>query len=178
MYCKKCGKFIDGEEDICNECLSKELTCGDNHCEAEADCSTRMLGFGGALASAITGVIGILFASCSYIFTLLKAIVTNPEIANGTIASMDPETVNYLMEIKDAILSLTPAAVVLAVFAAIACVPALVFGIKSIAAFRKVNNGKKPVATLVLGIVGIVTAASALIMLFSAAFLAYAVSLL
>ena len=175
MFCNKCGKEIE-DGLVCDECLEREraeeLKASEPAVEQEfpaldetlwkeavytesvpSDENTNgMLGFGKALASTIMAVIGYIFAIVAYIFA----------VGGGTITETDPEV---------ALAMLIAAFVLHLVFAIPLAIIALVMGVKSIKLFMN-TKGKKPIVTLILGIVGTYHAASALLMfLTSLAFL-------
>jgi hypothetical protein len=106
-----------------------------------------MLGFGKALASTIMSVICYIFGIVAYIFA----------VVGSTVTETDPEA---------ALVMLVAAFVLHLVFALPLAIIALVMGIKSIKLFKR-TVGKKPVATLILGIVGTYHAASTLLMFLS-----------
>ena len=176
MYCTKCGKEIESGI-ICRECLEAEREQAVNEEPAaeqiekepetvetveldetlwqpayealvvdapiETVNENSMLGFGRALASTITGFVASMFGLVAYIFA----------IYGDSITESDPETA----------LALLFAAVILTVvFTLPLGIISLVMGVKSIALFKR-TIGKKPVATLILGIIGTYQAVSALL---------------
>ena len=171
MFCNKCGKEIENGV-VCDECLEREraeeLRANDPSASREfptldetlwqgaiytdtpapSDENTdRMLGFGKALASTIMSVIGYIFGIVAYIFA----------VGGSTVTETDPEV---------ALVMLVAAFVLHLVFALPLAIIALVMGIKSIKLFKR-TVGKKPVATLILGIIGTYHAASTLLMFLS-----------
>ena len=85
MYCSKCGKQIDYHAMVCNECKAAEAaaTGGYYYTSAEAGTpitpvtpvqSTRMVGFGKALAGTILGFVGIYFAAFAMVFAMLSPV--------------------------------------------------------------------------------------------------------
>ncbi len=144
-YCRKCGKEIEQDTGLCEDCRNRELIFEEyeqepvaideaNKFETEqpAQSSGRMFGFGKALASAIVGVVSVAFA---YIATAL-ALLGEEGVAGCAVC--------LTFSIVGAIVSLT-------------------FGIISIKTFiQKKNEGEiKPIATLVCGIVGCAMTATA-----------------
>lgn len=146
MYCTKCGKWIDYEATVCNECRAAEevASAAAENREAEPrpdvsdmftpapfeiDPKNRMFGFGKALTSAILGFFGFLF---SYI-ALVAGII---EPGAGIVL--------FILGLPPTIIS-------------------IIFGIQSIKAFKKrsANGCAKPIATLVLGIHGVALGATA-----------------
>jgi hypothetical protein len=135
MYCKKCGKYIDYEADVCNECKEAENAQEEVKDEnaynpfeetvapAPADAGNRMYGFGKALASNIIGFFNM-----------------------------------FLMAFGIALAAVYPPLGIVILLASVAgFVISLIFAIKSIKAFVKRCREKcaKPIATLVLGISGL-----------------------
>ena len=160
MYCTKCGKEIESGI-ICDECLAKEREAefeqvkldetlwepayGVVAIDATVENEDRMLGFGRALASAITGFIGYIAAIVCYMFA----------IAGDSLTAEDPDMALGL---------LIGALVCNLIFSLPLGIISLVMGTKSIKLFKR-TVGKKPVATLILGIAGVYQGATALLML-------------
>ncbi|MBQ3064494.1 MAG: hypothetical protein IJC99_06840 [Clostridia bacterium] len=134
MYCSKCGKQIDYNATVCNECSAVGggyYDYGTAPAAAPAQPatpvpSTRMVGFGKALAGVIVGFVGIYMAVFAMIVGMIFPVV-------GVVLNM--------IGIALGILS-------------------LVFGVQSIKTFKALKNGPggSPIATLVLGIAGTVFA--------------------
>lgn len=136
MYCKKCGKFTDNQDGLCEDCKTKESVNTTNNVDTlntvdtppvyteEQKSADRRLGLGGAIASAVMGFVAFII---SYISIFLSALI--------------PVLSLFLMV----------AVIVLGIIS-------LTKGIKSITIFIK--NGKekraRPIATLIVGIGGIV----------------------
>ena len=143
MYCTKCGKEIEGGI-ICDECLAKDQARVEfapqqtyvviNNNEPKEN-EDRMLGFGKALSSTILSFVGVIFAAVAYFFAVMGMSVGEDNGA-GVIAVV-------VCSLPFLIIS-------------------LVQGIKSIALFKR-TVGKKPIATLILGINGTYTAALGLL---------------
>lgn len=109
-----------------------------------------MLGFGRALASTIIGVFASIFGLIVYIFAIM----------GDSIAESDPD---------EALALLFAAVILIVVFTLPLAIISLVMGSKSITLFKK-TVGKKPIATLILGIVGVYHAAGAFLMLLESLF--------
>lgn len=147
MYCKKCGKLLPGEADLCRDCFDQANKAAQQTpyygrppvVAVPVDRDNRMYGFGKALASTIMSE-SAFFALLFSFFFFLEMVV----IEGGPIEVMIG-FISYL-----------------AVVALI--VIALILGIKSIGTYsRRSREGcAKPVATLVLGIIGVVGSALAL----------------
>jgi hypothetical protein len=184
MYCTKCGKQIDYDSPICKECVDEmaasaataetvepeveqnvieqseieqpvqtELQPGESVEVAPATytaqptpppavypsaggANLRMRGFGKALTSTILGFIGYFFS----VFTMAMLATEDPDVA---IAG----GVFFVMSLP---LTIIP----------------LIFGLKSIGLFKSTPAGMpKPIATLILGIVGLFFAALSLLFL-------------
>lgn len=157
MFCTRCGKEIDYDASICRECeaeLIKEAgmtsataqqEIAAQPVELEQPKGSRKEGFGGALAATILGWLGY-FVSCINLGVTLGAlgelsVAYDPEIA-AVFAGI-------IWVINVVCLGLS--------------VPGLILGIKSMKCFfRAKNEGRvKPIATLILGIVGVAGAALA-----------------
>lgn len=138
MYCTKCGKKIDYNATVCNECKAAEAGGyyyayhGENAATFDAPAvSTRMFGFGRALAGVIIGFVGLYVA----IFSIALA-------------------------------AILPVAGVVCVLIALSMgAMSLVFGVQSIATFKALKNGPggSPIATLVVAIHTVVFAALTLL---------------
>lgn len=184
-YCRNCGKQIDASEgQLCEECRHQELVFGEYENAAQETTEVtavneeqtfnqqnynqqtngyynqgytnsyteapkqevkpepkgnRMDGFGRALASTIVGTFAYIFGLVAYVIALAALEITDSGAVGGSI-------VCFLLAIAPAII-------------------ALINGIRSVKLFneRRKEGAKKPIATLVLGIVGIVSAAIALL---------------
>lgn len=140
MYCRKCGKQIDYDEPICNECREAEIFFDDSvNNDFSQPVGDPKEGFGLALASTIIGAITL--------FIIITAITIITDILVGTIY-------NVSAGISSIISTLCLGG----------AIPALIFGIKSIKCFiaAKRDGRIKPVATLVCGIIGLVLSALAM----------------
>ena len=137
MFCTKCGKQIDYNSTVCNECARAENSFFDASQQyntypqppiveptPESKNGSRMVGFGGALASAIIGELAFVFAFMSIAYLMTDVIVSY--------------ALFYVFIVG---------AFVMSIFS-------LVLGIRAIIVFAR--SSPKPIATLVLGIGGIV----------------------
>ena len=179
MYCRKCGKFIEYEGDMCRECLAKQdpyeeivvvptsvqqitttqpqsvsqpVVNAPRRVCTNVDANTnRKLGFGKALASAIMSTIG------SFIISLAESLVGNAaSFLDGTVA---------VTNLEQAVESNIASSIFMTIIALGLAIPALIMGIQSIITFARAKRGGgvAPVATLVLGIISVVFAASILL---------------
>ena len=130
MYCKKCGKELDQEAELCEECKAKEAEAPVAETPAQpvapapaADYNPRMEGFKPALTGAIFATVAVIVAA-----------IASALLYSGWFGAI----IGILF---------LAAAVVLAV-------PALILGIRSIKVFVNQKNAGQPVpiATLILGI--------------------------
>ena len=163
MYCKKCGKFIGTDEDLCYECKSAELmeeqpvapapqpqpVYAQPQPQAQPQPKTEcagsvMTGFDKALAGAIIGEVAIIIA----------AIALGMGTAGGFTGAF---FVVWSIAIAGGVLS-------------------LVFGIQSIKTFKREKRAgrKPPIPALVLGIVSVVFAGITLLYGFLALMVALA----
>ena len=164
MYCKKCGKKLDYESDICNECAQNdEFFSAEPIIEpapqpqpapvyaepvaapapaAPIDpTNTRKYGIGKAITSIILGFVGYIISYL--VLTVLTAIMESPGA---------PE--------------IESPALMFFVFVSLGlAIPSLILGIKSIITFIKRAKGGyvKPIPTLILGIIGVNLAACVLL---------------
>lgn len=178
MYCKKCGKQIDTNEDYCFECQRDNLIFGSQiqqpgteETKQEAPVQTTVVPvqtqpsaqnyqtalqpsyskkFGRALASTIIGVIAYILGFCAFIFAYFK--IGDSIFSDILNCSYDFDTFSDVAEVFYTFSK------GFTVVSAIMAVIGLVFGICSISHFKKIKKsyGVKIVPTLVLGIVGTV----------------------
>ena len=140
MYCKKCGKKIEYDSDVCYECQRDEMLFGQSTNAGATKMPNAMddkidKGTGKAIASVILGATGAELSIVAYALIILLFALT----------------LGRLSAVMECILIISGGLVT--------SILGLVFGIKSIKKFIKVKNeyGVKPVATLVLGIAGTAT---------------------
>ena len=144
MYCKRCGKFIDYQADICNECAGvaqnvaapveyQQTACEPQQPEEMQGSVTT--GLGKAIASVILGTVGQFFIG----------------IALGLLSAQ---------------LGGAGVALVLAMMGIGMSIPALIMGISSMRCFFEEKNAgrKKPIPTLIIGIYGMANAAMCLLL--------------
>ena len=149
MFCTKCGKQIDYNSTVCNECVRAENSFFDASQQyntypqppiveptSEPKKGSRMVGFGGALTAAILGDIAAAFGMIPFLFIF-------GGVASGAILGFG---------------------VFFVIGAIVMGIIAIVKGAKSIKVFRE--SSPKPIATFILGLVGIVGAALTFIFLF------------
>ena len=154
MYCRKCGKQIDYDSEFCRECkqalLSTPLPAVTPSIKIEEKLiveqveqpiqerrvGSRTKGLAKALTSTIVGTITFILAFIMYI---VLSVIIGENNSGYDLA--------YYESIAFLVIMIT----------AIASIPSLVLGIQSMSCFFKQNReGKvRPMATLVLGIVGV-----------------------
>lgn len=152
MYCKYCGKQTENQDGVCNECKEKNNRQTDDFfSDAPSQNYTyeqqakpvqnfydKKFGFGQALTSTILGVVGYIF-----VFIALEVIAILESYGSDITAGI----VFFVLSLPMGIIS-------------------LVYGIASIKRFKEASShGVKPIATLILGIVG--TVAGGLTLLFA-----------
>ena len=144
MYCKKCGKFITSDAVLCNECTEEMLKTEQPSANktqtytAKPQTQTvqkgsRMQGFGKALIAAIIPEVAVIVG-------IIGFLLGGVGMAEGV-----------WMQVTGIVL----------LFIAIAmCVLAIVFGAKSISLANSLarDGYKRPIATMVCGIVGLAAA--------------------
>ena len=165
MYCKKCGKKLDYDGDLCEECRNRELVYGDEQKKAETE--TTSTAYDPFDDPPIGANPSRGYNNAAYV----------PETENGDrmhgfgkalAAAILGDLAAAFSYIGIYVCLFSVALGVLTVLATIAMsVIALVFGIQSIKTFiADKNAGRvKPIATLVCGIAGVATAAIALFIL-------------
>ena len=161
MYCRKCGKQIDYEAELCKECQEMETFFSDPAIEPQFEVKeqpqytqqpvqplpgNKKEGFGKALAATILGSIAYFIASVA-----LGMLMGLQDVANDYYYTYDKAAYDAVQAVS----------IVFAVIALGLAIPALILGIKSMSCFfKQKREGKvKPIATLVLGIVGVATSA-------------------
>ncbi len=129
MYCTKCGKQLDHDGTLCDDCRNEELIYGSSEVdsyveEVSAQNGSRMFGFGPALTSTILGFIGMILSMVALAMT----------------------------EEYDAIVSIVVMFFIIPPF-----IIGLVFGIKSVKKFVAAckEDHVKPIPAFVLGLVGL-----------------------
>ena len=176
MFCKYCGKQLpDG--DICHECAAKleEKASASGASAAPVPQKnratyngaeiTKSFGIGKAITSIITGGAGVISSAFGFVFALLAFLGKAPDTVYE---GMTPEQIEAFRSMAQ---GFSVAAIVLLCISAALAAVALVFGIKSIKNFTIAKaQGVKPVATLVIGIIGIVCGAVCLLMTLMAFF--------
>lgn len=123
MFCIKCGKQTNGNDELCEDCKAAETAAG---LDTERP-NSAMFSFGKALASTIMGF-GVFIIS---------------NVLNATGAGMNIIAMIFMLIIDVA-----------------AIVLAIVFGSKAIHTYStfKCGIGKKPLPAFILGIIGVVLA--------------------
>lgn len=189
MNCKKCGKEIDYEAEVCNECVAAEASVEpavEEVASAEGVVAVnvadnkkgKMVGFGKALTSLILPIIGALFIGivCGILVVMAEEAYETfiPYLKDLDLIKAQPEkfeaTVKAFLE-ND----LGSLVIVLLLFVG-ACVVAfvmsivgIIFGAQSIGCFKKESkNGNKPLPALILGIAGLVESAGMVLGLLAA----------
>lgn len=146
MYCKKCGKYFDGEGEYCADCQAK--VASEQPTPAANSGNPKMVGFKKGLVSVILGYIGFLFANVA--FGICMGLI-DAGILSG-----------------DEIMVIT-GAVTLIIFCIVAIglgIPAVLMGVQAVKIFKERNaaGAPKPIATLITGIAGLVFGALSLLL--------------
>ena len=151
MYCRKCGKEIDYDAEICLECQGHAHPIEEHDSYAEenyyasmyAESKAKKAGLARAITAACLGVVACVMSN--FAMSSLSALIESwGQIIDSAIVA-----VAYVL----AFLSLGGA------------IPGLINGIKSIKCFKdaKKNALPKPVATLILGIGATVTSSVSIV---------------
>ena len=141
MYCKKCGKKIEYDSDVCYECQRDEMLFGQSANVVETPKNTEPCsikeekidaGIGKAIAGVILGGMGFFSSIWAFMFAMVAS------ISSGFYR--DIYAVERVLAIVFAIIGIVPS------------IMGFVFGLKSIRRFIKIKNesDERPVATLVL----------------------------
>lgn len=148
MYCKNCGKKIEYDANVCYECQRDEILFGQSVNAVETHKNTEPCsikeekidtGIGKAIAGVILGGMGLFSSWFAFMFAMVAS------MSSGFFG--DIYAVERVLAIVFAIIGIVPSII------------GIVFGLKSIRRFIKIKNesDERPVATLVLGIVGTAT---------------------
>ena len=153
MFCTKCGKKIDYDAVVCNECVRAESFFVEevkNPVVEEKPKTSRSLGIGNAISGAVLGYVALIFSAIGMCYSIFGVMAFTIGIAEG------PEDILIIGETFFAI------GVVFGLVGLIMSIVSLKKGIASIKLVKK--SSPKPIATLVLGIVSVDYAAAGLIM--------------
>jgi hypothetical protein len=139
MYCRKCGKYIPSNADVCADCAAKEAqyTPVTPIVNIPQKQGSLMNGFGKALTAAILGFVGFFCSLFGYLFS----------VVTFGLSTAGESTESQLIF-----------SILFWVFAVGLAIPALLFGVRSIKLFiaEKKAGHKKPIPTLALGIGAVV----------------------
>ena len=163
MYCKKCGKFIGNEADLCDECLSKDGEVFSEFSKEDkkelpplfyqpptytppqfTNSENKPIALGKSIAAVILSTVGFVLV---YAAIMIFGVMAETELYDDGLAV---------------------GALVLMVISIIPCVLGLVFGIQSISRFKAtsaVKSGKR-IPLLILGIVSIAQGGMGLVIVF------------
>ena len=153
MFCSKCGKQIDYDAVVCNECSGNQSFFVEEVQKPtveEKPKTSRTLGIGNAIAGAVLGYVALIFSAIGMCYSIFGVIAFIIGIAEG------PEDILMIGETFFAI------GVVFGLVGLIMSIVSLKKGIASIKLVKK--SSPKPIATLVLGTVSVDYAAAGLIM--------------
>ena len=189
MNCKKCGKEIDYEAEVCNECATAEVNVEEVATEEAVAAVTindgvaaknpKMIGFGKALTSLILPIVGailigivsgLLAVAAQDAYAALEKFIEDPElIVNGQTQELSVAFKNFLEnDIADLgifLVLLVGAGIVAFVLGVVG----IIFGAQSISCFKKESrNSNKPLPTLIVGILGLVESAGMVLGILSA----------
>ncbi len=132
MYCKRCGKFIDYQAEICNECAAAQRVAPASvQTQAPVEQGSAVTGIGKGITSVVLGSFGQFFV--------------------GILIGLLSESL-YYADGPMVVLSMTIIGL---------SIPALILGISAMKTFfaEKSAGRKKPIVTLILGIYGLATSA-------------------
>ncbi len=187
MFCRKCGKQIDYDAEVCKECQETDeffsgaasstqgtessntdtasftVTDFEQPVQPVAPAGNKKVGFGKALASTI-------LAGIAYFLVLIALELISEALGLNYESEYYAYATEVVIDSDMMIIALVLTAIGIAL-----SIPALIMGIQSMKCFfRQKREGKvKPIPTLVLGIVGL--ALSAMVLSFSLLIIAAAV---
>lgn len=166
MYCKRCGKFIDYQADVCNECAQAELGVQPVPAQAQPQAVEQegsvTTGLGKSIAAVILGIFGFAFVYGALIVVSEMGMYADFDYGYGYASGVSYEAL----------------AAILMVFTMISVglsIPSLIMSIASVKTFVNEKNAgrKKPIPTLIIGISGIVYSALAISLCTITFFLAF-----
>lgn len=146
MFCNRCGKEIDYNATVCNECLEQERKARENNIPpatppypAKEKEGSIMTGFGKALTGIILGIVGLSVSICAMILGVAF-----------TVGSQDPAMMLTQAEIE----ALLSAAITMILITVGLIIASAILGIKSIIKAVKEKKAKRkfPIPSLVLGV--------------------------
>lgn len=145
MFCVRCGRKIEYNSIVCNECSGKQDFFVEEAPKPIVDKGPRVsrnLGLGRGIAGAVLGYIAIIFSMMGMIYSMLGAFITG--LADTAKADFDIVIVGdvfFMVGIAFVLISL--------IFSIIS----LSKGVKSVKLFK--TSRPRPIATLILGIVSL-----------------------
>lgn len=158
MYCRNCGKETENADGICDECRAREANSRPSYYDPPREDALydKKYGFGGALAATIVGCVSAVLTYIGLILIATVVVALGADYGYGELY-IDPSIVE----------GWDIGGLVLTIIGGIASIVSLVLGIMSIKKFKEAQrHGVKPVATLVLGIVGTVASATGILVTF------------
>ena len=158
MYCRKCGKWIEGDNEFCADCQETEIFFSSEAEKEPVKATTVASQLPGSRKTGMTkALIGAIFGAVGYLLAMIGL-----GLISGALEEIDEFSYSYNSVetlLKD--IHLYGFTVFCAIVPLLLFVPGLVLGIMSISCFKKEKNAGrvKPIPTLVLGIVGVVLGA-------------------
>ncbi len=155
MFCSKCGKKIDYDAVVCNECSGTQGFFANEDTMPtieEKPKTSRNLGLGGAIAGAVLGYIALAFGAVGMCYAIIGAIMKftafepiDPDVTSIGAIFLKIGIVFSLITLIFAFISLSK-------------------GVKSIKLFKA--SRPRPIATLVLGIMSLDYSVASLLFIF------------
>lgn len=166
MFCRKCGKMLDGDLTICPECeqaAAQLVPVTAQTGAATVDKGSRKAGLGLGVVGASLALVGFFFTYFALFFLLIFA--------------MELDSAYYdmnLIILEEEVYSICCGGLIVGVLGVVCVIPALVFGIISIvrAVKQKKRGQVMPIPTLILGIAACALAAFALLFFAISGFMA------
>lgn len=158
MYCRKCGKMVEDDKELCVDCQEMDVFFGDEQAKASEKVETVAPKLEGSRKTGMAkGLVGTILGAVAYFIACVGF-----GLISGALEVVEEEA--YLYDSVEQVLkelNLYGGTVFCAVVPLLMFVPSLVLGILSISCFKcEKNAGRvKPIPTLVLGIVSVVLAA-------------------
>ncbi len=174
MYCKYCGKFIETDAEVCPECLAQRSEAQPEKKEVVEQAPAQAIEQPAPAPIEVKEEVSAP-APAPVQATPVQAVPVAPAPQQNTataglgkaITGAALAFVGFIFAIVGMELSIIPEAGIILnlLFALPMSIIGLVFGVKSIKTFKQVckEGGRKPIATLICGIAGVVFSGNALL---------------
>ena len=157
MYCRKCGKMVEDDKELCVDCQEMDVFFGDEPKAENVKAETVAPKLEGSRKTGMAkGLVGTILGAVAYFIACIGF-----GLISGALEVVEEEAYLYSVEEVLKELNLYGVTAFCGTLPLLMFVPSLVLGILSISCFKREKNAGrvKPIPTLVLGIVSVVLAA-------------------